>query len=333
MHINQFPKLEVPFASNLSPGQQGGRYLPCLAWNPVPMVQLSSLSLFSWEWLNIFPRDERQFAFKLCVHGPSSSSSLGLVCLFHWFKNLSLHQGSLFSIWDQSCTSSQLVLHHCTLLVAFLPCRGGFAFYVLKAIPHIIAKLIAFLLYCWFVCFSCFSRVGIYPHRRCEKWIQLSMWSLSASSPVVQPMQETRLDPWVRTIPWKRRRQPTPVFFPGEPRRQRRLGGYSPQGHAWVRRLSDGAHSTHLVTWCCSQSPSFLWCWSRRPHRGLRVHTRLCLFLGFLSSPTSLPAPALTCYSCNCRVCLISDRLALHPRCLYIRVFLAAFFFFPWWTL
>lgn len=178
IHINQFPKLEVPFASNLSPGQQGGRYLPCLAWNPVPMVPFSSLSLLSWEWLNLFPRDERQFALKLSVHGPSSSSSLGLVCLFHCFKNLSLHQGSLFSIWDQSCTSSQLVLHHCTLLVALLPCRGGFAFYVLKAIPHITAKLIAFLLYCWFVCFPCFPRVGIYPHRRCEKWTQLSTWPL-----------------------------------------------------------------------------------------------------------------------------------------------------------
>ena len=29
-------------------------------------------------------------------------------------------------------------------------------------------------------------------------------------------MQETRFDPWVRKIPWRRKWQPTPVFLPGE---------------------------------------------------------------------------------------------------------------------
>ena len=29
-------------------------------------------------------------------------------------------------------------------------------------------------------------------------------------------MQETRFDPWVRKIPWRREWQPTPVFLPGE---------------------------------------------------------------------------------------------------------------------
>ena len=38
-------------------------------------------------------------------------------------------------------------------------------------------------------------------------------------------MQET----WVRKIPW--RGEPTPVFLPGELHGQRRLAGYSPQGH------------------------------------------------------------------------------------------------------
>ena len=44
-----------------------------------------------------------------------------------------------------------------------------------------------------------------------------------------------RLDPWVRKIPWRRKWQPTPVFFPGESCGQRILGGYSP----WGQKESD----------------------------------------------------------------------------------------------
>jgi len=29
-------------------------------------------------------------------------------------------------------------------------------------------------------------------------------------------MQETRFDPCIRKIPWRRKWQPTPVFWPGE---------------------------------------------------------------------------------------------------------------------
>ena len=39
-----------------------------------------------------------------------------------------------------------------------------------------------------------------------------------------------RIDPWVRKIPWRRKWQPSPVFLPGEPHRQRNLAGYSPWG-------------------------------------------------------------------------------------------------------
>ena len=43
-------------------------------------------------------------------------------------------------------------------------------------------------------------------------------------------MQETRLDPWVGKIPWRRKWQPTPVFLPGESHGQRSLVGYGPWG-------------------------------------------------------------------------------------------------------
>ena len=44
-----------------------------------------------------------------------------------------------------------------------------------------------------------------------------------------------RFDPWVGKIPWRRKRQPTPVFLPGESHGQRSLAGYSP----WGRRELD----------------------------------------------------------------------------------------------
>ena len=34
-----------------------------------------------------------------------------------------------------------------------------------------------------------------------------------------------------REDPWRRTRQPTPVFLPGESQGQRSLAGYSPQSH------------------------------------------------------------------------------------------------------
>ena len=37
-----------------------------------------------------------------------------------------------------------------------------------------------------------------------------------------------RLNSWVRKIPWRRVRLPTPVFWPGEFHGQRSLAGYSP---------------------------------------------------------------------------------------------------------
>ena len=38
-----------------------------------------------------------------------------------------------------------------------------------------------------------------------------------------------KFDPWVGKIPWRRKSQPAPVFFPGK--FQRSLVGYSPWGH------------------------------------------------------------------------------------------------------
>ena len=50
-------------------------------------------------------------------------------------------------------------------------------------------------------------------------------------------------NPWVGKIPWRRARQPTPVFLPGKSQGQRRLAGYSPQG----RKESDTTEATQLT--------------------------------------------------------------------------------------
>ena len=49
--------------------------------------------------------------------------------------------------------------------------------------------------------------------------------------------EHCRSNPRVRTIPWRRKWQPTPIFLPGESHGQRGLVGYSPQG----RKESDMA--------------------------------------------------------------------------------------------
>jgi len=43
-------------------------------------------------------------------------------------------------------------------------------------------------------------------------------------------MLETRFDPWVGKIPWRRKWQPIPVLLPGKFHGQRRLVDYHPWG-------------------------------------------------------------------------------------------------------
>ena len=40
--------------------------------------------------------------------------------------------------------------------------------------------------------------------------------------------RKREFNPWVRTIPWRRKWQPIPVFLPGESHGQRSPAGYSP---------------------------------------------------------------------------------------------------------
>ena len=54
-----------------------------------------------------------------------------------------------------------------------------------------------------------------------------------------------RLNPWVRTIPWRGKWQPTLIFLPGKSHEQRTLEGYSPWGGKRVRH--DMAHQHNVI--------------------------------------------------------------------------------------
>ena len=72
-----------------------------------------------------------------------------------------------------------------------------------------------------------------------------------------------RFDPWVGKIPWRRERQPTPVFLPEKSHGQGSLVGYRPRGH---KRVGHDWAAEHTPMPCSINQ--FLFsesCWSLCP--------------------------------------------------------------------
>ena len=68
---------------------------------------------------------------------------------------------------------------------------------------------------------------------------------------------EGSVPPWVRKVPWRRKRQPTPVSLHGKLHRQRSLAGYNPQGHKRVRHnLADTSKMPFPCILTSNSSPS-----------------------------------------------------------------------------
>ena len=116
-------------------------------------------------------------------------------------------------------------------------------------------------------------------HCRSLLWIILSVitdqmglpWWLSGKEPAFQ-CRRCGFHPWVGEIPWRRKRQPIPIFLPGKSHGQRSLASYSPCGYSlatkqqqlirWVFGISsfpqnnarsEPAGTGHLETrWLCS---------------------------------------------------------------------------------
>ena len=57
-------------------------------------------------------------------------------------------------------------------------------------------------------------------------------------------MQETWFDSWAGKTPWRRERQPIPVFLPGEFQGQRNLVGYSPRGRKELDMTGQVTHTS-----------------------------------------------------------------------------------------
>ena len=76
----------------------------------------------------------------------------------------------------------------------------------------------------------CEYSVTMYEHLpNCNKNLSGSQASLEAQLVENLPVtQETQFSFWVGKIPWRRDKQPTPVFLPRESQGQRSLVGYSP---------------------------------------------------------------------------------------------------------
>ena len=77
---------------------------------------------------------------------------------------------------------------------------------------------------------------------------------MAQNPPAVQEPQEARVQSLGWKIPWRRARQPTPVFLPGEPHGQRSLLSYSPQG----RKESELTEETLHARMCAIHNPDFL---------------------------------------------------------------------------
>ena len=65
------------------------------------------------------------------------------------------------------------------------------------------------------------------PGEKCSTWPLRGFAGGSDGKESTCNVGEPGFEPWVRKIPWRRARQTTPVFLPGESYGQKSLVGYS----------------------------------------------------------------------------------------------------------
>ena len=81
-------------------------------------------------------------------------------------------------------------------------------------------------------------------YRFCSVLIGLPWWPRGGLWVACLQHGRPGFDPWVGKIRWRRKRQPTPVFLPGESHGRRSLVGYCP----WGRKESDTTEQFHTHT-------------------------------------------------------------------------------------
>ena len=70
-----------------------------------------------------------------------------------------------------------------------------------------------------------------HTHTHIYTYTYVSQVALVVKNPPANSGNIRGMNSGLRKFPWRRARQPTPVFLPGESHEQRSLAGYSPQDH------------------------------------------------------------------------------------------------------
>ena len=141
--------------------------------------------------------------------------------------------------------------HRRTSLDFFL--LSGFQFLYLYLLSSFVSALLLleqiFQLFFWVKNVSRWNEaLGDDSLRQPCAWCSLTLGLLNKAVYYYYPCdslcQKRGFDPWVGKIPWRRKWQPTPVLWPGEPHGQRSLEGYSPRGrrvgHNWAHTCWGG---------------------------------------------------------------------------------------------
>ena len=136
-------------------------------------------------------------------------------------------------------------------------------------------------------------------NQRCQSalwnsWVQRNrkLGGTSGKEPTCQyrRCKRHRFDPWVKKIPWKRARQPTPVFLPGEFQGQMSLVGYHPSGRRVQEDWSDLARACTAVKDILLLALSPRWLQRCLPHSSTCIPPE-CVFPSLNKTlPTSLKA-------------------------------------------
>ena len=124
----------------------------------------------------------------------------------------------------------------------------------------------------------------------CNWPLKDGVWSTHPLCSWKSGCKRPRFDPWVRKVPWRRKRQPAPVCLPGKPRGQRSLAGYSPWGRTESDTRGNGARSALCL---CAHS--------RRVSRLQGVwHSSTVVFIGKKYIYEDPHSPSLCCSEGNC---------------------------------
>ena len=94
------------------------------------------------------------------------------------------------------------------------------------------------------------SLLSFIAYFRSERLLSKQILNASISLPLSPQCGRPGLKPQVGKIPWRRKRQPAPVFLPGKSHGQRSLAGYSPWGYKESDTTERLPHTIRLLSLC-----------------------------------------------------------------------------------